>query len=167
MDPKTTALSFFLIFSSCVFLGFSGVEAIEMACMQNLLPCKPYLQGTEHPPPVCCLPLKNMVAQQTQCLCSVLTNPDLLKDFNVTVDGALKLAKTCGASVDMSVCKNATSPSGSPATSSTPATPNATTPSGSNTAPKSAANDGITHFGGSGFVAAIFLGLIFSIFIML
>ncbi|KAJ6687716.1 BIFUNCTIONAL INHIBITOR/LIPID-TRANSFER PROTEIN/SEED STORAGE 2S ALBUMIN SUPERFAMILY PROTEIN [Salix koriyanagi] len=136
MDPKTTALSFFLILSSCVFLGFSGVEAIEMACMQNLLPCKPYLQGTEHPPPVCCLPLKNMVAQQTQCLCSVLTNPDLLKDFNVTVDGALKLAKTCGASVDMSVCKNATSPSGSPATSSTPTTPNVTTPSGSNTAPK-------------------------------
>ncbi|KAJ6677143.1 BIFUNCTIONAL INHIBITOR/LIPID-TRANSFER PROTEIN/SEED STORAGE 2S ALBUMIN SUPERFAMILY PROTEIN-RELATED [Salix viminalis] len=128
MDPKT-ALSFFLIFSSCVFLGFSGVEAIEMALS--------------------------------------LTNPDLLKDFNVTVDGALKLAKTCGASVDMSVCKNATSPSGSPATSSTPTNPNATTPSGSNTAPKSAANDGITHFGGSGFVAAIFLGLIFSIFIML
>ncbi|KAJ6340426.1 hypothetical protein OIU77_008229 [Salix suchowensis] len=67
----------------------------------------------------------------------------------------------------MSVCKNATSPSGSPATSSTPTTPNVTTPSGSNTAPKSAANDGITHFGGSGFVAAVFLGLIFSIFVML
>ena len=33
---------------------------------------------------------------------------------------------------------------------------------GSNTTPKSAANYEIAHFGGSGFVAAIFLGLIFS-----
>ncbi|KAL9374937.1 hypothetical protein Peur_031816 [Populus x canadensis] len=140
MDSKTT-LSFFLIFSSCVFLGFSGGEALEMSCIQNLLPCKPYLPGTEPPPPVCCLPLKDMVAHQAQCLCSALANPDLLKDFNVTMDGALKLAKTCGASVDMSVCKN-----------------------GSNTTPKSAANYEITHFGGSGFVAAIFLGLIFSMF---
>lgn len=105
MDSKTT-LSFFLIFSSCVFLGFSGGEALEMSCIQNLLPCKPYLPGTEPPPPVCCLPLKDMVAHQAQCLCSALANPDLLKDFNVTMDGALKLAKTCGASVDMSVCKN-------------------------------------------------------------
>ena len=105
MDSKTT-LSFFLIFSSCVFLGFSGGKAIEMSCIKNLLPCKPYLPGTEQPPPVCCLPLKDMVAHQAQCLCSALANPDLLKDFNVTMDGALKLAKTCGASVDMSVCKN-------------------------------------------------------------
>ncbi|XP_011035578.1 PREDICTED: lipid transfer-like protein VAS [Populus euphratica] len=157
MDSKTT-LSFFLIFSSCVFLGFPGGEAIDMSCIQNLLPCKPYLPGTEQPPPVCCLPLKDMVAHQAQCLCSALANPDLLKDFNVTMDGALKLAKTCGASVDMSVCKN-----GSPAKPSTPTT-NATTPSGSNTNPKSAANYEITHFGGSGFVAAIFLGLIFCIF---
>ncbi|KAJ6874890.1 lipid transfer-like protein VAS [Populus alba x Populus x berolinensis] len=162
MDSKTT-MSFFLIFSSCVFLGFSGGEAIEMSCIKNLLPCKPYLPGTEQPPPVCCLPLKDMVAHQAQCLCSALANPDLLKDFNVTMDGALKLAKTCGASVDMSVCKNATSPSGSPAKPSTPTT-NATTPSGSNSTPKSAANYEITHFGGSGFVAAIFLGFIFSMF---
>ncbi|CAK7349557.1 unnamed protein product [Dovyalis caffra] len=166
MDSKIT-LSFFLIFSSCAFLGFSSEPGnggdLEMPCLQNLLPCRPYLQGTIPPPSVCCLPLKDMVEHQSQCLCSVLTNPDLMKSFNVTRDGALNLAKTCGAPVDMSVCKNGTAPSGSPAAPSPP-TPDATIPSGSNTTSKSAANYGMTHFGGSGLVAAIFVGFIVSIF---
>lgn len=79
----------------------------KMQCMQKLLPCQPYLHESS-PPETCCLPLKEMVENETQCLCGVLTNPGILTTFNVSEDDALKLAKACGASADESICNEGT-----------------------------------------------------------
>lgn len=114
MDYSKFSLCFFLIFSSWVYVGFSqktrgdagnGGPGPQMECVQKLLPCEPYLHSSS-PPPTCCLPLKEMVVNETQCLCGVITNPEILKSLNVTKDDAITLAKNCGANPDLSLCKN-------------------------------------------------------------
>ncbi|XP_022755111.1 non-specific lipid-transfer protein C6-like [Durio zibethinus] len=90
-----------------------GASADAMPCMQKLMPCQLFMHSTS-PPAICCAPLKDVVTQESRCLCKVFDNPELLKSINLTMEGALALAKACGIDVDVSVCKNATSPGASP-----------------------------------------------------
>ncbi|KAI4302547.1 hypothetical protein MLD38_038276 [Melastoma candidum] len=145
MGSKTTiSLLFFLVFSSSFLFsstlsrklfvvqddeqpgsgGSSGGDSLH--CVQQLMPCKPYLKGS-NPPATCCIPLKQAVANEPQCLCRVFQNQDLMKSFNVTLDDALALAASCGAHADMSVCKKVAAPSNSPAIPSPPSPPKAST----------------------------------------
>ncbi|KAI4319231.1 hypothetical protein MLD38_032857 [Melastoma candidum] len=130
------------------------------ACITQLLPCHPYLNKTTSPPATCCVPLKQMVTGNTQCLCAIFNNPDILKQLNITQADALSLAKECGANADITVCKTGT-----------PGSPAPATPSSGNT-PSNAANTRNGHplfhvgefsFTATGFalamsVAAIYLG---------
>ncbi|KAI4339043.1 hypothetical protein MLD38_024029 [Melastoma candidum] len=138
MESKTTlSFLFFLVFSCSVFSssalsrkvavvqddeqpGSGGADSLQ--CVQQLMPCKPYLKGS-NPPAMCCIPLKKAVATEPQCLCRVFQNQDLMKSFNVTLDDALALAASCGAHADMSVCKKAAAPSNSPVIPSSPSPP--------------------------------------------
>lgn len=79
-------------------------ESID--CMQKLMPCQPYLKLPETAPATCCVPLKDMITTEAQCLCSVLTNARVLQSFNVTEADAMNLLKVCGAQADLSSCKN-------------------------------------------------------------
>ncbi|XVF50427.1 hypothetical protein PTKIN_Ptkin04bG0099100 [Pterospermum kingtungense] len=83
----------------------TATSADSMLCMQKLMPCQPYMHSPS-PPPVCCTPLKDLITQGNQCLCTVFDNPALLKTVNLTVDEALAIPKACGIDVDVSVCKN-------------------------------------------------------------
>ncbi|EEF31589.1 non-specific lipid transfer protein GPI-anchored 3 [Ricinus communis] len=149
MDSKffTNLFMLFLFFSSRVSLGFSqdlkdlsqtagglpqeagtgGGDGSQ--CVQKLLPCKDYLRSATPPPPTCCMPLKEMVANEAACLCSVITNPGILKSFNITEQDALNLAKTCGANADLSTCKHDSPSPASPAV--TPPAANSSTNSSS------------------------------------
>ncbi|KAL8478607.1 hypothetical protein ACS0TY_030476 [Phlomoides rotata] len=69
----------------------------SLPCISKLMPCQPYLKRSSPPPPTCCLPLNQIVADDRQCVCAVFNNVAILKSFNVTQDDALNLAKTCGA----------------------------------------------------------------------
>lgn len=95
-----------LVISSLAAVGNS--QAIggggSLPCIQKLMPCQPYLKGSPPPPPPCCVPLKQMVAGDTKCLCAVFKNEAILKGLNVTQKEALHLVKTCGANDDISVC---------------------------------------------------------------
>jgi len=94
-------LTWFLLFSSWVFVGYS-----QPSCIQKLLPCQQFLKPpASTPTAACCLPLKEMVSGDPKCLCDVFDNPDLLKSLNVTQDDAMKLAKACAVNADISVCK--------------------------------------------------------------
>ncbi|XP_038724357.1 non-specific lipid transfer protein GPI-anchored 19-like [Tripterygium wilfordii] len=116
----------------------------SMPCIKKLMPCEPYLGKPTTPPASCCVPLKEMVKDEKQCLCDVFNNAAFLKSLNITQEIALQLPKACGAPVDISVCKKGASspPSGSPAVpsppSSSPAVPSP--PSGSPAPPKSSDN---------------------------
>ncbi|GFP85053.1 lipid transfer-like protein vas [Phtheirospermum japonicum] len=115
-----------LVIATClssVYVGHSQGGDL-MACVQKLLPCQAYMKGSEPPSAACCVPLKQILASDRQCLCTVFTDPALLKSLNVTQDDALNLVNSCGAHADSSLCKTATTPSTStaPTTDSSAAT---------------------------------------------
>ncbi|KAA8541378.1 hypothetical protein F0562_025352 [Nyssa sinensis] len=150
-------LSLFLMISSLgVFVIGDGGEsagAASMPCVQKLLPCQPYLKSSSAPPSTCCLPLKQMITEDAKCLCEIFNNAQLLKNFNVTQDDALKLPKACGTDADISVCKKGA------------AEPTATPPTGSSTSSpttKSAANGNSDHLGGFTFIAFLVVSIISS-----
>ncbi|KAH7549423.1 hypothetical protein ACOSP7_025793 [Xanthoceras sorbifolium] len=181
--------SCFIIFCSCFFVGYSReIQRVDniglnptggnvvgggggngsMACVTKLLPCKLYLKSEGPPPATCCMPMKEVVAHDAECLCNALNNPEIMKSFNVTIDEAIVLAEACGANADLSKCKAATPPTSSPNAPSTPtnssiATNSSTDGSSSNntiiTPPSSDAANGISHFAGLGFFA-FFVGLL-------
>lgn len=107
--------TFFLLVSSWVFVGVSldfdiasaSASAGEApACLQKLLACQPYLVAAPPSPPAsCCVPLKEIIDNDIQCLCQVFDNPMIMNTLNVTKDEALKLPKACGDNIDASICK--------------------------------------------------------------
>lgn len=86
--------------------GGGGGGSTSLPCVQKLLPCQASLVShSNSPPPTCCVPLKQIIQDDPQCLCDVFNNPVLLKGLNITQQDALNLAKNCHATVDLSVCK--------------------------------------------------------------
>ncbi|KAG2259513.1 hypothetical protein Bca52824_078807 [Brassica carinata] len=141
-----------------------GGDAKAMPCIQKLMPCQPFLHSViPPPPPSCCLPMKEIVANDATCLCSVFNNVDMLKSLNLTKDNALDLPKACGANPDISLCKaspagGTTTPSTSPAAPKTP--PVSSTGSGSTGASASSTSTPtssapVINFAGLSFASAI------------
>ncbi|XP_010245107.2 PREDICTED: lipid transfer-like protein VAS [Nelumbo nucifera] len=90
-----------------------------MDCLEKLLPCESYLKPPVSPPSSCCVPLKEMIKDDPNCLCSIFNDVDLLKSLNVSQSDLLELPKACGANVDISICSKAVAPiTNSPATAS-------------------------------------------------
>ncbi|KAK4487274.1 hypothetical protein RD792_006119 [Penstemon davidsonii] len=125
MAISKTSCLFFLLICSLAFVGFSQGDGNNgpnsMPCVEKLLPCQAYLKGSASPPRSCCVPLKEIVANDSECLCAVFNNPVIMKSLNVTQEDALNLAKSCGANADTSICK-----AGSPPTPTTPSSPSNT-----------------------------------------
>ncbi|KAK6249821.1 hypothetical protein SCA6_003826 [Theobroma cacao] len=94
----------------------AAADADAAPCLQKLIPCQPFMHSPS-PPATCCSPLTDVFTHDSQCLCKVFNNPEILKGFNLTLDEAMKLPKACGIDVDVSVCKKGSSP-GSPSDSS-------------------------------------------------
>ncbi|XP_073158644.1 non-specific lipid transfer protein GPI-anchored 9-like [Henckelia pumila] len=161
MVKSNVVCLFFLVICSLVFVGFSDEEGDKdpLACIQKLLPCQPYLKSKATPPPSCCVPMKQVVAEESQCLCAVFNNPNILESLNVTQQDGINLANSCGANADASNCKKgAPSPAAaSPKASLAP--PTSSNGSAVSPPPKSAGNRMISHVVGSLSLAVIF-GLI-------
>lgn len=86
--------------------GVGGGSISAMPCVKKLMPCQPALASHKKTPPAtCCAPLKEMITNDAQCLCTVFANSDVMKSMNVTQDEALDFAKACGAKPDLSLCK--------------------------------------------------------------
>lgn len=126
-----------MLFSSCFFVGMTegedgwsqaiggflqGVKdghdaATEqvantkdsLPCMKSLIPCQLFLHSST-PPPVCCMPLQDVVEHDPQCLCTVFKNNELLKTFNLTQEDALALPKACGITANASFCNQGNNP---------------------------------------------------------
>ncbi|KAE9600221.1 putative bifunctional inhibitor/plant lipid transfer protein/seed storage helical [Lupinus albus] len=123
-----TLFSICIIFSSYIHQAFSsdsndldqllgGLKQIsalhDAQCMQKLIPCKTALNSSTiiKPSSTCCIPLNEILTNDTECLCSFINNPKLLLSMNVTKDDLLKLPESCGLKADISVCdKGASSP---------------------------------------------------------
>ncbi|CAK9166752.1 unnamed protein product [Ilex paraguariensis] len=123
----------FLVFSWWVFVGSTplgleeqggggGNPISSMPCVQKLLVCEPYLKSHTTPPPSCCIPLKEMLANESKCLCTVFNDAAIMKSLNVTKDEALQFPKYCGATANLALCNTDSTPTGSPATPTAPST---------------------------------------------
>ncbi|KAJ8553496.1 hypothetical protein K7X08_024174 [Anisodus acutangulus] len=146
-------------------VGGGGNEVISaMPCVQKLLPCQPALVShTKNPPSTCCVPLKEMITKDAQCLCSVFGNADVMKSLNVTENEALDFAKACGAKPDLSLCKNAATSPGSTAAPSVPTTPsesNSSTSSNKTASPSEANTARMPSRFGGFVVVASFMSLV-------
>ncbi|XP_009360067.1 non-specific lipid transfer protein GPI-anchored 3 isoform X2 [Pyrus x bretschneideri] len=131
-----------------------GGSDSSMQCVQKLIPCQAYLKAPEKAPSTCCLPLKKLVLDNTECLCTLFNNDDMLSNFNITQGDALKLSKACDANADISVCKK---DAASPVSTASPSN-NSNSPGSS----KSAAY-ALSPLAGSGF-AVVFMALIIAAF---
>ncbi|KAF8114307.1 hypothetical protein N665_0039s0071 [Sinapis alba] len=145
--------------------GGGGGDAQAMPCIQKLMPCQPFLHSViPPPPPSCCLPMKEIVANDATCLCSVFNNVDMLKSLNLTKDNALDLPKACGANPDVSQCK-ASHPGGTTTPSTWPVTPKtppvsptgsgSTGASASSTSTPTSSAPAMINFAGLSFASAI------------
>lgn len=75
------------------------------SCVQELIPCGPYVNNaTAKPPETCCGPLRNTVKNELPCLCAVYKTPELLKVFNISLDKAVELSHRCGITSNLSAC---------------------------------------------------------------
>jgi len=82
-----------------------GQNAVANAqCMQQLLPCQPFLKAPNDPPPTCCDPLKEMVTNSSDCLCQFINNPTMVLSLEVSKDDIMKLPKACGIKFNISKC---------------------------------------------------------------
>ncbi|XP_021292417.1 non-specific lipid-transfer protein-like protein At2g13820 [Herrania umbratica] len=132
-----------------------AADADAAPCLQKLIPCQPFMHSPS-PPATCCSPLKDIIDHDSQCLCKVFNNPEILKGFNLTLDEAMKLPKACGIDVDVSVCKKATAPSASTTNPSPPAN-SGSSPGSSSDSSKSSSNAAVrvTHAASLWFIASV------------
>lgn len=83
-------------------------DATVAQCAPRLLPlapCGSFVQGNaQSPSQPCCDNLKQLYAQQPQCLC-LLLNDTTLSSFPINATLALQLPALCSLQVDISACQ--------------------------------------------------------------
>jgi Probable lipid transfer len=111
-DPRTLAL--LVAISALIATSARGQSTSGLPpCVSSLTSCVGSLNSTATPPETCCGPLRSAAVNQTQCLCNLLNNKELLKSFNVDPEVGLRLAKNCNASADASTCSKIAAPTAS------------------------------------------------------
>lgn len=78
----------------------------DRSCINKLVPCLNYLNGTRNPPDDCCDPLKSVIKSNPECLCSLITNQGTkqAKEAGIDVNEAQQLPARCGQHVNPISC---------------------------------------------------------------
>ncbi|PSS18260.1 Lipid transfer-like protein [Actinidia chinensis var. chinensis] len=88
----------------------------DTSCVNRLLPCLNYLNGTHDPPNSCCDPLKSVIKSNPECLCSMISikGTKQAEEAGINVTEAQQLPGRCGQHVNPIAClTNAASPANS------------------------------------------------------
>jgi len=101
----------------------------DNTCISGIIPCQSSLNTTGRPPNSCCTPLVKVYNTDKACLCGLLNDTALIKQFNVNVTEALQLPVRCGLNANISSCSDLgtttnSSTTPSPGSSSSPSTNN-------------------------------------------
>ncbi|CAK9166186.1 unnamed protein product [Ilex paraguariensis] len=84
--------------------------AQDRTCLNQLLPCLNYLNGSsrgrEDPPDSCCDPLKSVIKQKPECLCSMISikGTNEAEQAGINVTKAQELPGRCGQHVNPIGC---------------------------------------------------------------
>ncbi|KAF3435333.1 hypothetical protein FNV43_RR22420 [Rhamnella rubrinervis] len=95
--------------------GVGAQQNQQNWCVNQLRPCLNYLNGNREPPDSCCDPLKSIIKNKPQCLCSLISNQGTrqAEQAGINVTEAQTLPGRCGQHVNPLPCLRAGgSPSG-------------------------------------------------------
>ncbi|CAA7018616.1 unnamed protein product [Microthlaspi erraticum] len=82
----------------------------SIVCGANLGLCAAALTQGGKPSEECCKSLDTAVKTQLKCLCDILTNPQILAGYGLTVENVLLIPKSCGIDAGTSMCSAAKAP---------------------------------------------------------
>ena len=104
MKPWTGTLTALLLVLASA-MAFQG-RAQDTSCMNRLIPCLNYLNGTRDPPPSCCNPLKSVIDSNPDCLCALISRDgsDRAEQAGIDVSQAQLLPGRCGEHVNPLSC---------------------------------------------------------------
>lgn len=94
-------------------------------CLAAIVPCGEFLNSTR-PSSKCCSPLEKVYNTDKVCLCNLLNQTNLLKQFRVNITQAIQLPIHCGINASTSGCSNL---GGNSTTSGSPPPPSTNTSS--------------------------------------
>uniref|UniRef100_A0A2N9I1P6 Bifunctional inhibitor/plant lipid transfer protein/seed storage helical domain-containing protein n=1 Tax=Fagus sylvatica TaxID=28930 RepID=A0A2N9I1P6_FAGSY len=85
--------------------------AQDTSCLNQLVPCLKYLNGTREPPESCCKPLKSVIKSNPKCLCSLISNKvsNEAEKAGIDVNEAQQLPGRCGQYVTPVACLSTSS----------------------------------------------------------
>ncbi|KAK9925608.1 hypothetical protein M0R45_033927 [Rubus argutus] len=91
-------------------INSSNVLAQDTSCLNVLAPCLNYLNGTRHPPDICCDPLKSVIKSNPKCMCSI-SNRGTTKaeQAGINITEAQQLPARCGQHVNPISCLSSNS----------------------------------------------------------
>lgn len=86
--------------------GVGAQQNQQNWCINQLGPCLNYLNGNRDPPGSCCDPLKSIIKNNPQCLCSMITNQGTrqAEQAGINVTEAQTLPGRCGQHVNPLSC---------------------------------------------------------------
>ncbi|XP_042456961.1 non-specific lipid transfer protein GPI-anchored 7-like isoform X1 [Zingiber officinale] len=104
-----------LLVLALVLLPPGEVEAqTSQTCAAELVPCREYLNlTTGTPSDSCCIPMRNAVENELDCLCAILTDPNVSSAFNLTIERTTHIARACGIA-NLNGCSSGPSSSRTP-----------------------------------------------------
>ncbi|KAJ4712840.1 Lipid transfer protein [Melia azedarach] len=79
------------------------------SCASKLVQCSNFINSKTQPDATCCNAIKDAVANELPCLCS-LFNSGVLSSFNISVTEALRITKECNVPGDLSNCNGTAAP---------------------------------------------------------
>ncbi|KAJ6433446.1 hypothetical protein OIU84_017186 [Salix udensis] len=78
-------------------------SAQDTSCLNQLVPCLSYLNGTGDVPGTCCDPLKTVIKSNPKCLCNLASSQGS-NQAAINVTAAQELPGRCGVSVNPLSC---------------------------------------------------------------
>ncbi|GAB4848605.1 hypothetical protein Ancab_003311 [Ancistrocladus abbreviatus] len=120
MEMKLGA-TYLVAFAAASFIFIlSSQAAQDTSCINRLLPCLNYLNGTRDPPDSCCNPLKSVISSEPECFCSLISikGTRQAERAGINVTEAQQLPGRCGEDVNPIACLTGSSNSGNSAQNS-------------------------------------------------
>lgn len=90
----------------CTAMAFEGGYGQDRSCINSLIPCLNYLNGTRNPPESCCNPLRSVIRSNSDCLCSLISREGSRRaeQAGIDINDAQQLPARCGEHVNPLSC---------------------------------------------------------------
>lgn len=102
-----------------VLLGCGGsigtmAQSEDTSCVNTLIPCLNYVNGTRDPPESCCNPLRSIINSNPECLCGLISREgsNRAEAAGIDINEAQLLPARCGEHVNPLSCLAANNTSG-------------------------------------------------------